>query len=177
MRGLLFVVPGGVSVRMNDLPFLQDGSGIPAGSQSRGHNDGGNLPPPNGTFPVEMVQGVPVVGAPAEVDITSAEELRSALLISAAKGHDVLVVDMTRTRFCDCSGLQTLMAAHKKARAKGREVRLVTPGTTVLRVFALTGLDRVIPNFTSLAEALAQPAATANRQRTQGDPRAENQPV
>jgi hypothetical protein len=51
-------------------------------------------------------------------------------------------------------------------------VLLVIPSTTVLRVFALTGMDRVIPNFTSLPEALAQTAASANghsRQRTNGD--------
>ena len=49
---------------------------------------------------------------------------------------------------------------------------LVIPSTTVLRVFALTGMDRVIPNFASLAEALAQTAACANghsRQRHDGD--------
>jgi anti-anti-sigma regulatory factor len=48
-----------------------------------------------------------------------------------------------------------LIAAHKRAGAEGREVLLVIASTTVLRVFALTGMDRVIPNFTSLAEALA----------------------
>ena len=69
---------------------------------------------------------------------------------------------------------------HKKAEAEGREVLLVIPGTTVLRVFALTGMDRVIPNFTSLAEALAQTAASANgrsRQRNQGDALADDQPT
>jgi hypothetical protein len=41
-------------------------------------------------------------------------------------------------------------------------------------------MDTVIPNFTSLAEALAQPAAAANgrsRQRDEGDARAEVQPA
>jgi anti-sigma B factor antagonist len=127
---------------------------------------------PDGRCPVEVVGGVPVVAAPEEIDITNAEGLRSALLKAAANGHGTLVVDMTRTRFCDSSGLHALIAAHKRADAEGREVLLVIPGTTVLRVFALTGMDMVIPNFTSLAGALAQAAATANgrgRQRTEGD--------
>ena len=125
----------------------------------------------DGSFPVEVVRGVPVVAAPEEIDITNAEALRSALLESAANGHDTLVVDMTRTRFCDSSGLHTLIAAQKRARAQGRELLLVIPSSTVLRVFALTGMDRVIPNFTSLAEALAQTAAAANghgRPRNEG---------
>ncbi len=127
---------------------------------------------PEDTFPVEVVGGVPVVAAPEEIDVTNAEALRSALLKAAANGHRTLVVDMTQTQFCDSSGLHTLIAAHKRAEAEGREVLLVIPGTTVLRVFALTGMDRVIPNFTSLAEALAQTAATANgrcRHRNEGD--------
>jgi anti-anti-sigma factor len=123
-------------------------------------------------FPVEVVGGVPVVAAPEEIDITNAEALRSALIAAAADGHGTFVVDMTGTQFCDSSGLHTLIAAHKRAEAEGREVLLVISGTAVLRVFALTGMDRVIPNFTSLAEALAQTAATANgrsRQHNEGD--------
>jgi anti-sigma B factor antagonist len=109
---------------------------------------------PDDEFPVQVVEGVPVVAVPAEIDITNAEALRSALLAAAADGHGTVVVDMTRTRFCDSSGLHTLIAAHRRAQAKGREVLLVIPSITVLRVFALTGMDRVIPNVTSLAEAL-----------------------
>ena len=127
---------------------------------------------PDARFPVEVVQGVPVVAAPEEIDITNAEVLRAALLTAAADGYGTLVVDMTRTRFCDSSGLHTLIAAHKRAEAEGREVLLVIPSTAVLRVFALTAMDRVIPNFTTLAEALAQAAACPNghsRQRVDGD--------
>ena len=110
---------------------------------------------PDGSFPVEIVKGMPVVAAPEEIDITNAGALRAALLNAAANGHDRLVVDMTRTQFCDSSGLHTLIAAHKRAEAEGREMLLVIPGAAVIRVLALTGMDRVIPNFTSLAEALA----------------------
>ena len=49
----------------------------------------------DGRFPVEMVSGVPVVTVPEEIDITSAPELRSALLEAAAYGRGTLVVDMS----------------------------------------------------------------------------------
>ena len=78
-------------------------------------------------FPVEVVGGVPVVAAPEEIDITNADRLRSALLQAAANGHGTFVVDMTRTRFCDTSGLHALVAAHKRARAESRELLLVIP--------------------------------------------------
>ena len=110
---------------------------------------------PDDRFPVEVVEGVPVLAAPEEIDIANAEALRSALLNAATNGHRALVVDMTRTRFCDASGFHALAAAHQRAEAEGHEVLLVIPGTAVLRVFTLIGMDRVIPNFTSLAGALA----------------------
>ena len=114
---------------------------------------------PNDGFPVEMVLGVPVLAAPEEIDITNAAALRAALLTATANGTGTLVVDMTRTQFCDSSGLHALLAAHKRAEAEGRKILLVIPSPAVLRVFTLTAMDRVIPNLTSLAEALAQTAA------------------
>jgi anti-sigma B factor antagonist len=110
---------------------------------------------PDIRFLVEMVKGVPVVAAPEEIDITNAGELRRALLESAAHGSGTLVVDLTRTQFCDTSGLHALVGARKRARAEGGDLLLVTPGAGVLRIFAITGLDQVFPSFASLGEALA----------------------
>jgi anti-sigma B factor antagonist len=109
---------------------------------------------PDARFPVEMVNGVPVVAAPEEIDITNADELRAALLESAARGPGSFVVDLTRTQFCDTSGLHALVGVHKRARAEGGDLLLATGGAAVLRIFAITGLDQVFPCFTSLEEAL-----------------------
>ena len=74
---------------------------------------------------------------------------------------------MSGTQFCDSAGLSVLIRAHKRAQAEGGELLLVVPATSVLRIFALTGIDRMIPNFSSLEDALAErlrpgepPAAT-----------------
>jgi anti-sigma B factor antagonist len=113
-------------------------------------------------LPVEPVHGVPVVLAPEEIDITNAAVLRAALLAAAANGHQAFVVDMTRTRFCDSSGVHALVAAHRRAEAEHRRMLLAGPGAAVLRVFSITGLDRVLPIFASLDEALAHIAAAAD---------------
>jgi anti-sigma B factor antagonist len=115
-------------------------------------------------FPVGT-RDVPVVAAPEEIDITNAAGLRAALLEAAARGHETFVVDMSSTRFCDSAGLNVLVGAHRRAQAEGGEVLLVIASTAVLRSFAITGLDQVIPNFTSLDEALE---ALARAPRTAG---------
>jgi anti-sigma B factor antagonist len=114
---------------------------------------------PDAGFSIEVIRGVPVVATPEDVDITNAAGLRAALLQSAAPGPGTLVVDMTRTMFCDTAGLHALVGAHKRAQAQGGRLLLVLPGATVLRIFSITGLDGVIPNFPTLPEALAAGAA------------------
>ena len=111
-------------------------------------------------FPVEMISGVPVVAAPAEIDITNADGLRAALVQAAGSGPGTLVVDLTRTRFCDSAGMHALVDAHKRARAEGGQVLLAVSGTAVPRILEITGIDRMLPRFPSVAEALAHvPAA------------------
>lgn len=112
-----------------------------------------------------MVGGVPVVAAPAEIDVTTAGQLRAVLLEAAGAGHPTAIVDMTRTLFCDSSGLHTLLRAHRRAVSAGGELRLVVPADgTLPRVMNLTGLGLVIPCFSSLAGALARtPEATVKR--------------
>ncbi len=124
----------------------------------------------NGRCPVAVVSGVPVVAAPEEIDMISALELRSALLeATVMHGHRTLGVDMTRTQLCDSSGVHTLLAAHEHAQAGGGELLLVTSAAIVLRIFEITGVDRIIRSFPSLDEALAQTSADGSSGHRQAD--------
>lgn len=106
-----------------------------------------------------MISGVPVVTAPEEIDVTNADALRSVLLAAAAHGHGTVVLDMTMTRFCDSSGIHTLLAAHQRAQGEGGGLLLVIPDIAPLRIFQITGVHRMISIFTSLDQALAQASA------------------
>lgn len=114
---------------------------------------------PETSFPVEVASGVPVVTAPEEIDVTNAAWLRSVLLEATAAGNATLVVDMSRTLFCDSAGLNVLVRAHQRAEAMGGQVRLVISTTDVRRIITVTGIDRVIPSFPSLEQALAPATA------------------
>src|SRR5437763_3466231 len=80
---------------------------------------------PASEYPVAMVSGVPVVAAPGEIDITNADGPRAALAEAAAHRSATVVVDMTRTQFCDTAGIHVLVTAHKRARGAGGQLRLV----------------------------------------------------
>jgi hypothetical protein len=71
----------------------------PGSRHCRAHQAGRWAQMAGGRYPVEMVRGVPVVAAPAEIDARNADWLRAVLLEAACRGHGTFVVDMTGTRF------------------------------------------------------------------------------
>ena len=112
---------------------------------------------PDTGYPSRMADGVPVVTTPAEIDTTTASELRAVLLEWQSQGYTTVVMDMAGTQFCDSTGLRELVRAHKRAVADGGGLRLVIPAEgAFLRVFTVTGLDGIIPHFATVEQALAQ---------------------
>ena len=114
------------------------------------------------SFPSQMLGGVLVVTAPAEIDSTAADQLRAILFDKYVRGNTTVVVDMTGTQFCDPVGIRELALAHQRARAEGGGLWLVIPAASaVLPVFTMTGLDRLIPRYASREDALSQAIAAA----------------
>jgi anti-sigma B factor antagonist len=103
---------------------------------------------------LSQVNGVPVVRAAVEVDATNADDLRSAILSAMAAGPDRLVVDMSGTEFCDSTGLNVLVRAHKRLEDAGGELLLIAREPTLLRIFKVTGMDTMFHLYSSLDEAL-----------------------
>lgn len=102
------------------------------------------------TLSVDRPCGWSVLSASGEMDTACAGALRS--LLSAA-GPNV-VVDLREVTFMDASGLGVLATSGHIARRLGGAVRLVGPSHQVRRVLALTLLDRVLPIFDDLQDAL-----------------------
>jgi anti-sigma B factor antagonist len=102
--------------------------------------------------------GLPVVTPPLEIDIANANELRAEILAASASGRDAVIIDMSETAFCDSTGLNVLVRAHKQLEAEDRELRLVIREPSLLRIFAVTGVDTMFRLFPSLDEAVAQTA-------------------
>jgi anti-sigma B factor antagonist len=55
--------------------------------------------------------------------------------------------------FIDSSGLGVLVGALRRAREAQGDLRIVSARETVVKIFRITGLDRVFPVFPTLDEA------------------------
>ena len=123
-------------------------------------------------LPVFWSDRVAVVRMPEEIDITIADEVREELLAVLNQGASSLVLDMTRTTFCDSSGVNALVRAWRRATASEAGMRVATSSPAVLRVFSLTGLIQAIdvhPDVSAALASLAGRPPVRDRQR-QEDP-------
>ena len=104
--------------------------------------------------PVLWLGQAAVATLPVEIDIANADQVREDLLTVLNRGPATLVVDMAGTTFCDSAGVNAIVRAYKRAAASGARMRLVVSAPTVQRVLAITGVDRLVGTYPTVAAAL-----------------------
>ena len=98
-----------------------------------------------------------VVRVHGEVDVYTAPQLRERLDQEIDAGRHDLVVDLSGVSFMDSTGLGVLVGRLKLIRVNDGSLRLVCAHDRVLKVFVITGLDKVFEIFPTVDEALAAP--------------------
>jgi anti-sigma B factor antagonist len=105
---------------------------------------------------------VAVVTLPAEIDVTIADTVRDELLAILGQGAVLLIADLSKTEFCDSAGVSSLVRTYRQASTSGSALRLVVGTPSVQRVLSITGVDRLVDVFPSVAASLAGTPGTAN---------------
>ncbi|MBR7743379.1 STAS domain-containing protein [Phycicoccus sp. BSK3Z-2] len=90
-----------------------------------------------------------------EVDVHTAAQLRQTLDQEIAEGFVRLVVDLDSVGFLDSTGLGVLVGRLKLVRNANGWLRVVCTSDRILRVFRITGLDKVFSIHATVAEARA----------------------
>jgi anti-sigma B factor antagonist len=100
-----------------------------------------------------------VVEMPEEIDMANADGIRESLLgLLNAGGTRAapIIIDLSRTTFCDSTAINMLLRAHTRAEPLGcRLFTVVVPGGPVRKVFDVTAVSRVIPVCDDLGSAIA----------------------
>jgi len=107
--------------------------------------------------PVVWVGRVAVVKIAAEVDVSNAGQAGQDLAAAVAQDASLVIADMTATTFCDSAGVTALVRAVRTANASGAGLRVATSAPAVIRVLGITGVNRLIGIYPSVAAAMADP--------------------
>jgi len=99
--------------------------------------------------------GFTVLEVAGEIDVYTAPQLRERLIAVVEGGARQVIVDLGRVEFLDSTGLGVLVGALKRLRVVGGELRLVCAQERLLKIFRITGLDRVFELYDSVESACA----------------------
>jgi anti-anti-sigma factor len=102
-----------------------------------------------------------VVEVAGEIDLRTAEPLRTRLLGLVDAGFGSIVVDFEHVRFCDASGLGALVAVRNRLRGRGGDLRLARVRPPQRRIFRITGLDALFTLHDSVDGAVRKGQAPA----------------
>ena len=89
----------------------------------------------------EVRPGLVLVTVSGEVDLTTADELREAVVGALGRGRPTeLQLNLAGVPFMDSMGISALIAGYRAATTAGAEFRLVEPSRPLVGVLEITGL-------------------------------------
>jgi anti-sigma B factor antagonist len=89
-----------------------------------------------------------------KLDSTNATELKSELILLNKKGVNNIVIDLTATRYCDSSGLSSILIANRLCKDSSGNFILCGLQTSVAKLISIAQLDRVLVITDSKENAL-----------------------
>jgi anti-sigma B factor antagonist len=90
-----------------------------------------------------------------EIDLYTVPRLQRELAsVLQTEGQVRLIVDLSGVDFCDSTGVNVLLAAHRQAREKGGDLELAAPRPAVRKILQVTGLETVFTVIDDPAHAV-----------------------
>ncbi len=94
-----------------------------------------------------------VLSIAGEVDVYTAPVLKQHLVDAVEQGCVDILIDLDEVGFIDSSGLGVLVGGLRRVKDRSGSIRLVCQRESILKIFRITGLDKVFPIFGSVEEA------------------------
>ena len=105
--------------------------------------------------------GIEIVRMPAELDLTTSAGVAAQGCAAIARLARLVLLDLTGLSFCDARGLSAFVKIANQADAAGCGFGLIAPRLQVAKILRISGLDRRMPVFATVDDALALRTATA----------------
>jgi STAS domain len=96
-----------------------------------------------------------VVALPARIDAAAAEYAADHIAAAFTPGVSVVIADLTSTRWCDGSTIRNVLKAHRKAAARGGQVRFaIRPGGSLCRITDFADVHPLLAVYPTLQHAI-----------------------
>jgi anti-sigma B factor antagonist len=96
-----------------------------------------------------------LIALAGEVDLYTAPEFKQELLDVINKGGRQVVIDLSETTFIDSTTLGVLVGGVKRLRTNEGQLSLICSDRNIIKIFEITGLDRVFTIHPTRDEAVA----------------------
>ena len=96
--------------------------------------------------------GIVVLGG--EIDIYSAPQFKEVLLNGIEGGARRVIVDLSDVTFIDSTALGVLVSGAKRVRPRNGNLDIVCTDENIIRIFEITGLDRIFGIYATRVEAV-----------------------
>lgn len=107
-------------------------------------------------FIVEQSDKVAIIRSTVEkLDISNVSELKSELLLLNKNGVNTMILDLSKTRYCDSSGLSAVLSGNRLCKETNGSFVLVGLQENVLKMIKIAQLDKVLLIEDSLEKAKA----------------------
>ena len=95
-----------------------------------------------------------IVTLPAQLDAAAAEQAAGQITAAFTPGVRVVIADLTAAARCDRSAIRNLLTAHRKAAARGRQVRFaIRPDGPLHQITGFAGTHPLLAVYPTLQHA------------------------
>jgi anti-sigma B factor antagonist len=101
------------------------------------------------------IDGAALLTLRGEIDVYTAPRLRQAIIDLVDGGANRIVVDMEKVDFLDSTGLGVLVGGLKRVKMKEGSLSIVTKQDKILKIFDITGLNKVFAIHSTVEAAAA----------------------
>ncbi len=106
---------------------------------------------------IENLENCSVVTSKVDkLDATNATELKSELVLLNKKGVNNIIIDMAATKYCDSSGLSSILIANRLCKDSSGNFILCGLQASVAKLISIAQLDKVLVITADKAEAIGK---------------------
>lgn len=96
-----------------------------------------------------------VISVAGDLDLRTAPDLKAHIVEAVESGGREVILDLTETTFIDSTALGAIVGGVKRLKAVDGSLALACSDRSIVRIFEITGLDRILPMHRTLHDALS----------------------